>query len=191
MARPNKSENLNPVRNRIEEEFWKLLKKESLSHITVSALVKNAGCNRTTFYYYFDSVEDLAWKIIAENLPMELPKIAQAYFNGEVEAVAVNQETLRMIERLSILIGKDGSSHLAALVEESLKNMWIEAFRLRDIKNDDEVAYMLEFMAGGVISLVSRHGSPPDMITLKKCMLLMNTVFTKPALEFIVSRQMN
>ena len=191
MARPNKSENLNPARNRIEEEFWKLLKRKSFSHITVSALVKNAGCNRTTFYYHFDGVEDLAWKIIAENLPRELPKIAQAYFSGEIGAVTLDQETLRMIERLSILIGKDGSSHLAALVEESLKTMWIEAFHLSDIKDDEEVAYMLEFMAGGVVSLVKRHGSPPDVITLKKGMLMMNTLFTKPALEFIVSRQMN
>ncbi len=189
MARPRKDGNSNPVRSRIEKEFWNLLKKKSFSQITVSELVRNADCNRTTFYYYFDSVENLAWKIIRDSVPTELPRIAQAYFTGKVEAVTIDPKTIHMIERLNILIGKDGSSHLAALAADALKKMWVSEFRLEESKYDEELSYMLDFMASGVISMISRYGNPPDIVKLNKHILLINTLFSKHVLEFIASKR--
>lgn len=191
MARPKKNENLNPVRSRIENEFWKLMKKKSLKQITVSELVKNAECNRTTFYYHFDSVEDLAWKIIAESLPVELPKIAQAYFTGKIENVTIDSETMNIIERLSVLIGRDGSSELANLAADALKKMWIREFLQRGTKCDEELSYVFEFMASGIIGIISRYGKSEDIVKLKESILLLNKLFSKPTLNLIESKQMN
>lgn len=191
MARPKKIENPNPVRSRIEKEFWTLMKKKSFSQITVSELVKSANCNRTTFYYHFDSVDDLAWKTIAESIPVELPKIAQAYFTGKIENVTIDPKTMHVIEQLSILIGKDGSSRLAALAADALKKMWIEEFRLEESKHDEELSYMFDFMASGIISIIGRYGRPSDIVKLKKSILLISTLFSKPALGFYASKRMN
>lgn len=191
MAKPKKNENLNPVRSRIEKEFWRLMKKKSLKQITVSELVKNAKCNRTTFYYHFDSVDDLAWKIIAENLPTELPKIAQAYFTGEIENVTIDTKTMDVIERLSILIGRDGSTELASLATDALKKMWIKEFLPKGSKCDEELSYMFDFTASGIIGLISRYGRSADIVNLKKSILLLNKLFSKATLEFIASKQID
>ncbi|RRG10030.1 MAG: TetR/AcrR family transcriptional regulator [Lactobacillus sp.] len=191
MARPKKDENSNPIRSRIETEFWKLMKKKSLSQITVSELVKNTNCNRTTFYYYFDNVDDLAWKVIAESIPVELPKIAQAYFTGEVEDVTINSKTMQMIEKLSALIGRDGSSRLAYLAADALKKMWIAKLLPDESEYDEEISHMFDFTASGIIGIISRYGRNSDIIQLKESLLLISTLFSKTALEFISSKQVN
>lgn len=191
MARPKKDENSNPIRSRIETEFWKLMKKKSLSQITVSELVKNTNCNRTTFYYYFDNVDDLAWKVIAESIPVELPKIAQAYFTGEVEDVTINSKTMQMIEKLSALIGRDGSFRLAYLAADALKKMWIAKLLPDESEYDEEISHMFDFTASGIIGIISRYGRNSDIIQLKESLLLISTLFSKTALEFISSKQVN
>lgn len=191
MARPKNDENSKPIRSRIEKEFWKLMEKKSLSQITVSELVKNTNCNRTTFYYYFDNVDDLAWKVIAESIPVELTKIAQAYFTGEVEDITINLDTMQMIEKLSALIGRDGSSHLAHLAADALKNIWITKLLPEESKYDEEISHMFDFMASGIIGIISRYGEPSDIGQLKKSLLLISTLFSKTTLEFISSKQMN
>ena len=188
MARPSKHENQYPVRGRLAEEFWALLKKKSFAQITVSELVKAVDCNRATFYYHFDSIENMAWQLMMESLPVELPQIAAAYFRGEIEAVEVTPETLGLIEPLSILVGSNGAPHFAALIEDALKGMWIKIFNLDAIKEDKEVIYILEFMAGGVVSMISRYGSPLDLAALSQCMSLMNNLFAKSALSFITMK---
>ena len=189
MARPKKDEDVNPVRSRIEAEFWKLMKKKSLSQLTVSELVKNAECNRTTFYYYFDNVDDLAWKIIAESLPVELPKIAQAYFTGEADSISIDSKTMHVLEQLSLLIGSDGSSELANLAIDALKKMWISQFLPEGTKCDEELSYMFDFTASGIIGLISRYGKSADIVQLKKSILLINRLFSKTTLEFIADKQ--
>ncbi|EPC97021.1 hypothetical protein Lpp227_07424 [Lacticaseibacillus paracasei subsp. paracasei Lpp227] len=189
MARPKKDANLNPIRRRIETEFWRLMKKKSLSQITVSELVKNTNCNRTTFYYYFDNVDDLAWKVIAESIPVELPKIAQAYFTGEIEDVTINSETMQMIEKLSVLIGRDGSSRLAYLAADALKKVWIERLLPDENEYDEEISHMFDFTASGVIGIISRYGRPSDIDQLKESLLLISTLFSKKSLEFISSKR--
>ncbi|WP_439818869.1 TetR/AcrR family transcriptional regulator [Weissella paramesenteroides] len=189
MVRPKKSENENPVRSRIGQEFWKLLRNKPLAQITVSELVKKAECNRATFYYYFDNVDDLAWKMLKESIPVELTKIAQAYFTGEIENVTIDPETMHVIERLSVLIGKDGSSELANLAADALKKVWSKEFLTEGNKNDEELSYMFDFMASGIIGIISRYGRSSDTVRLKESLLLINTLFSKTSLDFIASKK--
>ena len=58
MARTN-PERRAATRQRIIDAFWKLLEEMPLQQIKVRAIADAAGCNRSTFYQYFDGIPDL------------------------------------------------------------------------------------------------------------------------------------
>lgn len=60
MARPRKDADEPGARERIADAFWELLECTPRSAMTVGAVVKAAGCNRGTFYYYFSDLDVLA-----------------------------------------------------------------------------------------------------------------------------------
>ena len=53
-------EQTNQTRQNIIDAFWSMAESDGVRNISVSAVVKKAGINRSTFYEYFSSVEDLA-----------------------------------------------------------------------------------------------------------------------------------
>lgn len=58
MTSPELSQN-EDTRQRIIDAFWKLRESLPLSQLKVRSIADAAGCSRTTFYKYFDSVYDL------------------------------------------------------------------------------------------------------------------------------------
>ena len=58
MARTN-PEHRAQTRRRIIDAFWELYAKLPVREIKVKAVTDAAGCNRSTFYQYFDSMDDL------------------------------------------------------------------------------------------------------------------------------------
>ena len=58
MARPDPARRA-ATRRRIIDAFWGLLEQMPLERITVRAVADAAGCNRSTFYQYFESIPDL------------------------------------------------------------------------------------------------------------------------------------
>ena len=53
------------ARDRIIEAYLGLLAKDPHRKVTVSAVAKAAGCNRDTFYYHFQSIDDAAFSAVA------------------------------------------------------------------------------------------------------------------------------
>ena len=67
MARPRKNQG-DSAEQRIKDAFWSLLEQNDLKDITVSMITASAKCNRGTFYYHFDSLEELIDTVINEEL---------------------------------------------------------------------------------------------------------------------------
>ncbi|MGN1140231.1 MAG: TetR/AcrR family transcriptional regulator [Oliverpabstia sp.] len=47
------------TKENIVEAFWKCYEGKKISEVTVKDIMKTAGYNRSTFYQYFDDVNDL------------------------------------------------------------------------------------------------------------------------------------
>ncbi len=67
MARPRKDQG-DCAEQRIKDAFWALLEQNDLKDITVSMITSKANCNRGTFYYHFNSLEELVDAIITDEL---------------------------------------------------------------------------------------------------------------------------
>lgn len=69
MGRPRKDATTQDVRERLIVAMADRLIREPASAVTVTSLIKEVGCNRSTFYYYFADTEQLAEAIEAGSLP--------------------------------------------------------------------------------------------------------------------------
>jgi AcrR family transcriptional regulator len=185
MARLAKLYDQRSARTRIEETFWELLKQKPLEQITVSELVRQVGCNRATFYYHFEDLNDLAERAIEEALPAEIPLLARTYFLKMSEPLVLSDESRHSIDRLCLLIGKNSSTRLATKIKDALKEMWLEMFGVSGDTLDEATCYVLEFMAGGVVSILGRRGSARNPEPLERCLQPLFSVFAKPAMGFL------
>ncbi|ACV22877.1 DNA-binding transcriptional repressor FabR [Slackia heliotrinireducens] len=67
MPRPRKDDPQSAATSRIEAAFWRLLEEVGYSEITVRRISQAAGINRNSFYYHYESMEDLARKAFLNN----------------------------------------------------------------------------------------------------------------------------
>ena len=92
MARPRKDAAGPSAEQRIHQAFWELIAEMPLERITVGDLAARAGCNRGTFYYYYDDIYALLDAVIDANLPKELPSFLFSHFTGASASPASDRE---------------------------------------------------------------------------------------------------
>ena len=187
MARPRKDSEEAAVEERVEAVFWEMIETRRLTQVSVSALVREAGINRSTFYYHYEDVDDLARRAVSRNLPTELPRIALLLFSGELDRPRLDDAALAGLSKVCLIIGHDGSRRIAGIVEDALVGMWTEEFGIEGVA-DGDVMRALRFMAGGVTSTLARHGHPMDIAEIRECMRVMNEAYTAPTLAYLTAR---
>lgn len=74
MGRSRKDEATHKVRERLISAMADRLIREPVDAVTVTSLIKEAGCNRSTFYYYFADTEQLAEAALDAVVPVEIPQ---------------------------------------------------------------------------------------------------------------------
>jgi AcrR family transcriptional regulator len=184
MARPLKSQEGMPAKEKIEDAFWALLETKALDQMTVSELVRKVGCNRATFYYYFEDLNSLAEYVIEKTLPREIPVLAQTCFSEAGKRLVLSEESKQSINRLSLLIAKDGSARLATKTRNSLKDMWRAIFELGTDDPDETFGHIIDFVAGGIVGVLGQRTIENDPGSLTRCLTSISQVFSRPAMEF-------
>lgn len=185
MVRPAKHSGLTPMDQQIETVFTRLLTQKPISKITVSEVIKEAGCNRTTFYYYFTDIYALAEKVIIDSIPANLPLIALRFLSGEAGSVSIDRESLADIERICTIIRHSDNTELTIVIENAIVDLWLSVFQIDKSKADMDVLYALEFLAGGIVSILSRYASPFREETLTACFRQINNLFAQTAVAYI------
>lgn len=74
MGRPRKDGATQKVRERLISAMADRLIREPVGAVTVTSLIKEVGCNRSTFYYYFADTEQLAEAALDAVVPVEIPQ---------------------------------------------------------------------------------------------------------------------
>ena len=135
-----------------------LLKKKKLNKITVLELCKEAKINRTTFYKYYNDVDDYI-KIIEDNLLNELKE----------EVLNINRNYLityigKIVERIKkeknlypVLIGSNGDKFflrkILYLVQKESINEWQ---RLLKKASEDDLNNIYIFIVDGSIGIIEK-----------------------------------
>lgn len=73
MARPRKGSAGQDARGRLMSIMADRLAQELAGSITVTSLIRGAGCNRSTFYYHFADASQLVEETLDAVVPVEIP----------------------------------------------------------------------------------------------------------------------
>jgi AcrR family transcriptional regulator len=186
MARPGKEsgESADKV---IEDVFWRLLSTKPVSKISVSEIIREAGCNRTTFYYYYKDIYALANSAIRKNLPENIPRMALKFISGDIDSISIDKETEESIKRLCVIIRYSESAELTRLIENTIVDMWLSIFEIERVKAGPDILCPLEFLAGGIVSVIARYASTFSDESIMACFRLINRLFTEKTVEYVMS----
>ncbi len=165
MARPRKSE-ANRADARLVEAFWELLETTRLQNITVGLVAERAQLNRTTFYYHFASIEQLADQAIKHEL-IGNDEFLQSIFDlivGASRAIPAHEVLLSRTHKATLLIRQGGNEALSANVKTVITDMWRSILCEPKEELKPEARLIIEYATSGIIGIVSRselYGEEP------------------------------
>ncbi len=141
------------TRQRIVDAYVGLYKARPSKAVTASAVIEKAGVNRSTFYEYFVSVQDLQ-RAIEDDLITAMEKTAESAIvsSGDFDIVGLVSQTYAMHgDLIGLLIGENGSASFVARAKRTLAPLVLRA--LESCVSLEDAPYVAEFVTSGLVSL--------------------------------------
>lgn len=167
MARPRKDQG-DCAEQRIKNAFWTLLEQHDLKDITVSMITSKANCNRGTFYYHYNSLEELIDAVITDELFIN-SSVPRALFYLLCKTNPFEQENFALhIKRFGLMMNRGGQEGIDTKVKAAVVEMWEKLLCAKNEKLAIETRLIIEYTISGLIGLISylhREGllEQPDM----------------------------
>lgn len=182
MPRPRKDSGEKAAEERMVEAFWNQLSQMPYREVTAASIARQAGCNRATFYYYFDSIDDLAEKSVDAAVPTGIADLAERFLSGSGATFHLDEGQRHAVERICLLTGENGSSRLAERFKKALMRAWASKFVL-DLEQED-VQAVASFMASGIVGILGEQAGKPCDERFDARLRVVSEVFSSPAIEF-------
>ena len=157
--RPRKDDPQSAAPAKIEATFWRLLEEVGYSEITVRRISQTAGTNRNSFYYHYDSLEDLARKAFLNNAEGARPLISSliAGLRGSVEAAAHQGNGLVAHAERVMLCARSESPFLKHMVNELLRNAWFDELGIDGTRLSEDDWAQVEFIFAGLVAVLGSN----------------------------------
>lgn len=161
MARPKYEHGDVPARGKLVDAFWRLLEVGPYTQLSVREVCREAGLNKNTFYYHFESLDALADEAVGSALPVELAQSLIAAPIGELpslQPIAAMPEVGRKFARIGLVLSKNG-----AALQGTLMSCFTEQLgRMMPCSSEDDrrsKTLLLGFVAGGLVNTL--RGNEP------------------------------
>ena len=182
MARPRKDSEEKGAEARMIEAFWDQLSRMPYREVTAASVARQAGCNRATFYYYFDSIEDLAEQAVDAAVPTDIADLAERFLSEDSAPFRLDDAQRRAVERICLLTGLNGSARLTERFKRTLMETWASRFGL-DLAQED-VRTVASFMASGIVGILGDQEGLPCDERFDARLQTISEVFSAPAMSF-------
>ena len=167
MARPRRDNGTAPAKARIMDAFSQMALQKPVQDITVSALCQAAGCNKTTFYYHFETFAQLVEKYFELLDAPDLLKRAFGNLLGSgAEALEEpdRSELLRRYDVLCTLAALNKAGIMADTIHRVLREHAGSALRLNE-HPDAKQEMLVEFATGGFMALLAYRGRTGNAVS--------------------------
>lgn len=165
MGRPRKDATTQDVRERLIVAMADRLIREPASAVTVTSLIKEVGCNRSTFYYYFADTEQLAEAALDAVVPVEIPRallslIRQGAFSLSPATPNIPDLVQRNAQGIDTLCAVLNGPN-AALAQKRVKCRLLEdvlpdlGVSLSSNTDDPTSRIVFEYATGGLLALMA------------------------------------
>ena len=182
MARPRKDSEEKSAAARMIEAFWDQLSRMPYREVTAASVARQAGCNRATFYYYFDSIEDLAEQAVDAAVPTGIADLAEKFLSENGTPFRLDESQRSAVERICLLTGPNGSTRLTERFKRALAETWANKFGL-DLARED-VRAVASFMASGIVGILGNQEGLPCDDRFDSRLQTISKVFSAPAMKF-------
>ena len=160
MARPSYDKDQPTAKSRLKEAFWKLLAENRYSQITVKKLSSSAQVNTNTFYYHYDSMDDLAFDALNDEKLYEIPSIIRTgILSGTQLSLSEALEYIVIGERwkkIRLFITSD-STVLHQLFYDTMEQFWLSIIGVHRENLSEADALDLTFILHGAISIIQKQ----------------------------------
>ncbi|MTB64153.1 TetR family transcriptional regulator [Streptococcus sp. zg-86] len=205
MARPRKTEYANGAVVKIENAFWKLLETEKYTDITVLRIAQDSGVNRNSFYYHYKDMDDLAYQAFKNNTRndasrMMISSILTVLTLQDDEKNSDIDMSILPNSRRIMLCARSESTYLKQLVNDFLKEIWLDSFSINEDRLTTEEKIQLDFIFAGIVTtlgsqeiednpllmlkLVSSEIGKSMLLTMKKISVAQNNRFLETKQNF-------
>lgn len=170
MARPAYDNSQLTAKARLKESFWKLLSETNYSHITVKKLSALAEVNPNTFYYHYNTMDDLALDALNDEKLYEIPSIIrtkilsdnQISLGEALEYIVINERWKRI--RLFII---SDSTILQQHFYNTMEQFWLSLIGVPK-ENLSKADYLdFTFILHGSISIIKMQTEHYNLDFLK------------------------
>ena len=182
MARPRKDSEEKSAEARMIEAFWDQLSRMPYREVTAASVARQAGCNRATFYYYFDSIEDLAEQAVDAAVPTGIADLAEKFLSENGTPFRLDESQRSAVERICLLTEPNGSTRLTERFKRALAETWANKFGL-DLARED-VRAVASFMASGIVGILGNQEGLPCDDRFDARLQTISKVFSAPAMKF-------
>lgn len=165
MARPIYNTNQKTAKERIKDTFWDMLSKMQYGHITVKELSKRAAINPNTFYYHYETMDELAIDAFEEDKLTEIPDII---FKGIVSGSQI--QLLNSIKNIMLndrwkrlrYFTRDDSPFLRHHFIHTVEEYWLSIIGISKEELTDDERLDFEFILYGVVTMLGNHLDEQD-----------------------------
>ena len=157
MGRPRKNAGTPDARQRIIDAFWKLLEGHRLKEITVGMIVREASCNRGTFYYHFSDLDELVFDAVEDELLGDsgVSKVVFDMVSGLNDNVMASVLSGRRMERFSLLIRQGGRDVVERSVKTVIVDMWSAVLCPDGEELNQTTTLLIEYASSGILGVIS------------------------------------
>jgi AcrR family transcriptional regulator len=160
------------ARRALVDAFEKAVLERSPEEITVSALCRAAGVNRSTFYQHFASPDDVALQSLGD--VFDLVRDADIVLRSAGSPVAPAEASRRAITGVvtflaarralfARLLGPTGPARVRDAVTTAFVDHSIDALsRMAGRPDDVDLTVVARFLAGGVLGVVGQWLAEPE-----------------------------
>lgn len=179
------------TREKLKNAFWELYAHKKIEHITIKDITDKAGYNRGTFYVYYRDVYH-----VLEQIEEEMIALANEHA-GKLLALASQGGTttdsllyiIRLFEKnekyLTILLGEKGDPSFVYKLKEAIKETFIRNFGTGNLKDQNIIDYIFEYIASAQIGLISYWYKHNKDKTIEELLSLTHNMMFKGALSLL------
>lgn len=159
------------TRERLVGAFHQAIRESDLREMSVSALARAAGVNRTSFYEHFSSPEDLAIHALSELFDVvsnaDIVMRAEHAVSGTEASRRALYEIVSFVaaRRASYarLLGPGAAPRLVHAVAEAFTERTVQALEPMDVRPPQaDPRITAQFLAGGVLGVIGAWLAGPD-----------------------------
>lgn len=144
------------TRQKIIDAFWDICLEKDLNKVSVIAITKRMGCNRSTFYEYFTDVFDLLHQVEDEMIDALMVQLKDKFSDGiPVSLQTLSQECANILgrfdDKLFYLLSAKGDPAFSSRFKNCFLKEILELFDFGD--KNPYAEYILTFCYSAILGI--------------------------------------